>query len=308
MDRLEDSGHSFTLVEDDDVQTSDANGKDMVIISSTVSSGKVNSKFTNTALPVITWEPWLYDDLKMTGNSVDIDFGSYSTTKKTNINAAGHPLAAGFTGQPDLFNGYNTVSYGAPNLSNPDLLNIASVPGNNHKLMVFAYDTGAQMEGNHTAPGRRLALFMKNGTASSMAANAWAMFDAGVAWASGCGAVPSQLVADEQAAANQSMNERGEEVDEAIVEEVISLEMPVVGETLQDFKVFPNPATDFTTLDLQGFDGQQVVVTIMDVRGQVVIRREIGISRTSESYHGFTTSTEWYVYRNDSNRYRNITR
>ncbi|HRU39669.1 MAG TPA: hypothetical protein P5511_07305, partial [Candidatus Goldiibacteriota bacterium] len=63
-DRLTNEGHTVTTVSGPASQTSDANGRDLVVISSTVTSGDVNTKFTNVAVPVLCGEPALWDDMR----------------------------------------------------------------------------------------------------------------------------------------------------------------------------------------------------------------------------------------------------
>ncbi|MEL7021974.1 MAG: HYR domain-containing protein, partial [Bacteroidota bacterium] len=55
-ERLEHLGLNVTLVDDDFSQTSDANGKGLIVVSSTVSSGRVKAKYRDLAIPFVTWE------------------------------------------------------------------------------------------------------------------------------------------------------------------------------------------------------------------------------------------------------------
>ena len=48
-----------------------------MLVSSTVTSGNVNTKFRTVVNPVLTWESTLFDDLGMTGTS-GTDFGTLS--------------------------------------------------------------------------------------------------------------------------------------------------------------------------------------------------------------------------------------
>lgn len=60
----------------------------------------------------------------------------------------------------------------------------SSVPGDVNKATVFGYDAGAAMVSG-TAPGRRVGFFLAGGSAGNLTANAVALFDASVGWASG---------------------------------------------------------------------------------------------------------------------------
>ena len=58
--------------------TGDAYGKSLVIISNSVTSGNVNTKFRNVPVPVLNWEPALFDDLHMTGLTSGMHYGDQS--------------------------------------------------------------------------------------------------------------------------------------------------------------------------------------------------------------------------------------
>src|SRR5262245_28296351 len=67
--RLELLGFTVTRIADTLSQTSDATGKDLVVISSTVGSGNVSTKFTAVPVPLIDWEWGVYDELGMDSNN-----------------------------------------------------------------------------------------------------------------------------------------------------------------------------------------------------------------------------------------------
>lgn len=65
IQHIESMGWTVTVKSDTSSQTSDANGKDAVFISSTVNSGSVGTKFRDVSIPVITWESHLADDMAL---------------------------------------------------------------------------------------------------------------------------------------------------------------------------------------------------------------------------------------------------
>ena len=65
----------MTVADDDLVTTLDAGGHDLVVVSSSVGSGAVAGKFRSVSVPVLVWEPYVYDDMGMAGSVVNRDYG-----------------------------------------------------------------------------------------------------------------------------------------------------------------------------------------------------------------------------------------
>ncbi|MFN4255274.1 MAG: hypothetical protein ACK4Q5_09735 [Saprospiraceae bacterium] len=178
--RLVSLGYNVTVKSDYQVSTSDANGKGLVVISSTVNSGDIGSKFTNVNVPVLTWESLLFDDLKMTGTANGTDYGA-SNAASLEITNPEHPLAAGLSGSVSLFNYSTSVRWGVPSAS---ALKIAKLPGTS-KFGVFAYESGSSMVGLN-APARRVGFFFDDATAACMSNKGKDLFDAAIYWATTC--------------------------------------------------------------------------------------------------------------------------
>lgn len=163
--------------------SADANGKVLVVISSTVSPSSVNTKFRTVAVPVLTWESELYDDLGMTPTSAG-SFGAQSGQKSLSI-TGGHPLAAGLSGTLLVFNDPNspsstsTFNWGKPNANAAQVARIAS---DSTRVAIFGYDTGSAMPGL-VAPARRVGFFAGDSSATRFTSNGWALFQSAVNWA-----------------------------------------------------------------------------------------------------------------------------
>ncbi len=177
IDRLEGAGYTVTTVDDDAVETSDANGNDLIVISSTTLSGKVNTKFTNTALPLLVWESALFDDLQLTGPTNGSDYGTQGGQQSIDI-IGGGPLAAGLSGITQVSNNNQAFRWGMPS---PNAVVTATIVGNASRATIFSYTTGATMVGM-TAPAPRVAMFLSNSTAANFTADGQALFDAAIAW------------------------------------------------------------------------------------------------------------------------------
>jgi len=140
--------------------TADATGKDLVIISSTVSAGTVGTKFRDVAVPVLTWETALYAPMNMTDGSLSSNngAGSPATTNLTITNPS-HPLAAGLSSTVAIFSTAQSLAYGTPSST---ALKIAPLGASTSMVVYFAYDIGASMVGL-TAPARRIGFFFNQG-------------------------------------------------------------------------------------------------------------------------------------------------
>ncbi len=181
-DRLIGLGFDVKVVDDSDLQDSDADGKGIVIISSTVSSGYIGTRFTNRDIPVLVWEAWLFDDLRMTGPKSQYDYGTADDQRKIEIIDDAHPIAQGLLGKIEVLSSQKKVSWGLPG---PEATRIGIVPGYPECVSLFAYDKGAQMFGMK-APARRVGFFLHNTTAKKLNGTGWLLFDRAVQWAIGC--------------------------------------------------------------------------------------------------------------------------
>lgn len=182
--RLEQMGWQVTVVAAAASVTGDANGKDLVIVSSTVGSGDVNTKFRDVAVPVIQWEQALQDDFLMTLNTADTDRGTAADQTEGNIVNADHPLAAGLSlGTKTLGTVPESFSWGVPG---PEAVVIATLVADPTHAIVYGYDTGSTLiDGTTLAPARRVMFLWGDNGYATATEDALALFDAAVIWASG---------------------------------------------------------------------------------------------------------------------------
>ena len=194
---LEQLGYHVTVESDEDAGTSDLNGKELIVISSTVHSGTLNGNLNlkHTQIPIITWESYLFDNYHMTGYSANHDYGSTGNQKWTWIDNANHPLAAGYTGDIQVYTSNDVVRWGKPN---NNAARVARLPGSNGRYMVYGYDTGAEMVGGFHAPAKRIGFFTDNHTFSKLTNKGKDLFKAAAIWATGCGSLNGNLVAANQ--------------------------------------------------------------------------------------------------------------
>jgi hypothetical protein len=181
--RLQNLGFTVTVklagTNNNAINTSDADGKALVVISSTVTPANVTNKFRFVPIPVLIWESDLLDDMGMTGLTSGTDFGVTGTTQNSvNIVTPSHPMAAGQTGTPQVVSTATTFGWGIPNVNS---VKIAALASDATKFAIFGYDNGVTMPGL-AAPARRVSLFMTDLTAGNFNTAGGALFDAAAKW------------------------------------------------------------------------------------------------------------------------------
>ena len=251
--RLTSQGYNVMLEDAHSVETSDANGKDLVIISSTVSSSVVGTKFQHVTVPVITWESYLFDDMKMTGTSTGTSYGSQSNVDRYTV-ATSHPINSGLSGTFDVFTSHQSVNWGYPYAVAND---VGYIPGNPNKCMIIAYDTDEEMYSNFHAPARRVGFFLSNNSATNLTANGWRLFDQAIQWLTNC--TPSTNSVDTQGGvvAQEAELRTNEEAVASVA-----------------FGIYPNPATTSVNVSLKDANGAAVVINVYDQLGRLVERAE----------------------------------
>jgi hypothetical protein len=178
--RLEGAGYAPLVKAPRNAAAADANGKAVLVISSTIPNTALGNRFRNAIAPIVTWETNLFDDLGMTRAAAG-SFGTTGNQRRLNIIRPTHPLAAGLTGQPTVTTVPTPFAWGKPAAG---AVVVARLIGSPDRATIFGYERGAAMVGL-TAPGRRVGLFLGDTTAASLSPRGLALFDAAVRWASG---------------------------------------------------------------------------------------------------------------------------
>ncbi|MCB9129699.1 MAG: DUF362 domain-containing protein [Anaerolineales bacterium] len=184
VNHLATSGYGITVRSQTQATAADALDADLIIISDSVDSTNVNTKFRDLSIPVMVWESSLFDDMNMTGTVSNTDYGSQASQTQVNIVSSGHPLAAGLpAGLVTTTAASQSYLWGKPSATAAVAARIAGSPDH---AAIFGYDAGDSMVGMK-APARRVGFF--NGYGSDFTANGWALYDAAVKWALECGSV-----------------------------------------------------------------------------------------------------------------------
>jgi len=201
--RLTAMGYTVTVKAAASSTTSDATGKVLVVISSTVTSSDVATKFRTVAVPALVWESAVLDDMGMVSTTTTGNFGTTASQTNLTIATPSHPMAAGLSGTVAVTSSATTFSWGKPNAN---ATAIAKLTADATQVGIFGYATGAVMPGL-TAPAPRVGFFLSDTNAASLTANGWSLFDAAVAWATGQSAIsPTVTVAATDSAAGEPTN------------------------------------------------------------------------------------------------------
>lgn len=180
-EHLEARGYAVTL-HSQYAPVSGAQGKDLVILSSTIRGRDLLGAYRHVAVPVLTWENDLYDDLSMTGKRAGVDYGTVEKSRYVWLVNAPHALAGGLpAGTVDIYQKQATMSWGKPGLG---ATTIATIYGEPEKAAIFGYEKGATMDYESLAPARRVSFFLDNETFTNLSPAGLRLFDAAVDWAS----------------------------------------------------------------------------------------------------------------------------
>jgi len=204
--RLQDAGYTVVVKAAGGtapVQTADATGKALVVISSTVNSSDVNTKFRTVAVPVLTWENGEYRQsyMSMTGPTANTDYGTVAGQTQITITNPTHPMAGGISGTVNVVatgSPAQTLAWGRPNANAVSIARVTADTGTNPRVVIFGYDKGALLpvptgSPAFPAPARRVGFFLTDTTASTWTAQAGSLFDAAIQWATGALAAPVSI-------------------------------------------------------------------------------------------------------------------
>ncbi|MEM6801878.1 MAG: hypothetical protein AAF696_10780, partial [Bacteroidota bacterium] len=161
------------------VSTADANNVDLVLISSTVNSTHIGNMFTQVAVPVIVNESYLLDDMHMTGNAVNHDYGVASHARRMQITMPNHPISQSVNRIFNATSANTDLRWGNPS---QDADRIARIGTNGNRYGLFVYEAGDNMVGMQ-APAMRIGFFFDNLTSTHSTSQAWTLFNQTVQYA-----------------------------------------------------------------------------------------------------------------------------
>jgi hypothetical protein len=170
---LEKQGYSVTVANEDD-SASKAEGKDLVLLSSTADPRVLDDKYADVAVPVFTWNTVDYPNMKMTGPERHVDFETldpvqdfmraFSVLYGYFPNAT-NPIVEQIGGKNQMFGTLylQPQAFGwAKPAASADI--VVNVEGDPTHAGVFTYEKGATMYGGFVAPARRVGFYLQDST------------------------------------------------------------------------------------------------------------------------------------------------
>jgi hypothetical protein len=179
--RLENLGFGVMSISDSQVETADAVGKSLVVITSNSAASEIGTLLRDAAVPILCWEPYLFDELALTGPTAEADYGRASGVRTLVMAGSSHPISAGLLGVRMVYTASGNMSWGRPS---PAATKIAVMSDDSTMHAIFCYETGATMSGL-AAPARRVGFCLGAGSAAFLSSEGWLLFDAAVKWSSG---------------------------------------------------------------------------------------------------------------------------
>ncbi len=165
---------------DDDSLAFDMENKDAILVSASAgATRKVRDELENINVPILCWEPTLFDDLNWTGRRKNEDYGILPGTSIL-ILSDSHPLAAGLSGTVQITSDAQEITWAMPH-ENATI--IASIEDDPAKPVIFCYDTEDVMLNSVTAKARQVGLFFSESSPAFFTDAAWALLRAAITWA-----------------------------------------------------------------------------------------------------------------------------
>jgi len=174
-DALEDKGVMVTLGNDQG-PGSQANGMDLVVVTSSGASEDIAGKYRTVTVPVLCFETGILDDMGMTGPGLEMNFGVSESTQ-IEIVAALHPLAAGLSGTVNVASESGFMTWGIPAATATKVATLTGADAN--KSTIFFYERGAMMVGLE-APALRVGHFAGDTVIENLTANGQRLLDAAI--------------------------------------------------------------------------------------------------------------------------------
>jgi hypothetical protein len=164
------------VIADETATPASAEGRSLVVISSSTVMTSLSTQFRDSAVPVMLLEPNLMPVMGLTA-APTTDHGGTPETQLALV-GNGHPLHAGLSGTVTVFAAGGRVTWGVPG---PAATRIGTLVGRANQVAIFAYDAGATMVGR-SAPAKRLAFFIQDNVTENLTPDGVKLLDAAITW------------------------------------------------------------------------------------------------------------------------------
>ena len=181
-------GFSVMLVDDDNVSAYDAAGFDVIVVSKTVTSAKVGSRYKQCSCGFLTWEDNLQRIQMMA--LIDNDGSTGTAWHGTGmavyvLSRADTFLSAGLDGNIAFYTQAGEITYAPKGELAAGARTIAQWSSSDGGTPYYAYEKGATIADGSAAAGRRVYFGLYDDTFRYLTADGLKLFDAAVLWATG---------------------------------------------------------------------------------------------------------------------------
>lgn len=153
------------------------NGYNVVYVSPTVNSSRIDAQLKQSAVPVVYAKPQVASISLLTGL---LDYGELSASKTLQIKDSKHPLAAGLKDQVTVYKNEGKIGYALPG---KEAMTIVTVPGDDKKAAVFAYEKGVKNINNEPVPARQVFFYLSANEEMNQTDESFKLLDAAIEWA-----------------------------------------------------------------------------------------------------------------------------
>lgn len=181
LDHLNSRGWDVTLVDDDSIRDDGKNaiaGFDLVVISSTVFTGRIEGRLRSAPEPILVSNHNLFPWFHFTSFNNN-DSGFTTASARVNIVNPFSPLVGGRNGLVDvgtLAKPMNFADLG------PGVHVAATAKDNPDQAVIFAYGAGTTLASGEIAAGRRVGYYLSQAAPRFANSEAWSLFDASAKW------------------------------------------------------------------------------------------------------------------------------
>ncbi|ADN01379.1 hypothetical protein [Spirochaeta thermophila] len=178
---LESLGMVVTPMNAKESKADDAQGYDLVYVSEVVSSSHVGNKFKDVAVPMVSTEHYIADDMGFAEPEEGKGYGKAEYAyKELVIKDPSHLLAAGLSGTVQIYTDYGSVGFSRPQ---GEVQVVAVAPDDESMVLIYGYEKGSKDMHGDVVPARRVFSFLFEGMESLLTDEGWKLFDAAFMWA-----------------------------------------------------------------------------------------------------------------------------
>ncbi|XEC96127.1 hypothetical protein AB6A23_06085 [Paenibacillus tarimensis] len=170
-------GVEVTLMNDVEVNDQKAKPYSLVVVSQSTNPNQIRNKFLFSTVPVIYSQTQALSYVGMSAEDAESGAVKGQTVQ---MKDGKHPLAAGLKDSVDVYKEEGQMGYGTPG---KEAIVIATLPGDDQKASIFAYEKGAINEFGKPAAAREVFYYLQSGEEINQTEEGWKLFDAAIRWA-----------------------------------------------------------------------------------------------------------------------------